>query len=216
MRCRIVCLSRFLLSREKLSLTICLCVNKSDDYHSFARINTRLLNAPSALRNVPVRIYIPSSPAGAEDFTPGSYKVMQTLVSPRLANSKSPLYSTMHICVVISQADLFVKRSRKTRSSANSRRCPQSYSAYIVPQQQRSRSGERDPPRRVCTVQGAARGPDARSSVSRRVVVFDSGFVVNLLLVYVSWGATVMMSSSSRNTMMNNSKHAFMPKSHCI
>ncbi|KAI5462476.1 autophagy protein Apg5-domain-containing protein [Mariannaea sp. PMI_226] len=55
-----------------------------NDYISYNRINTRLLNAPSALRNVPIRIYIPSNPAGVNSSaTPtsetGSFKVVQSL-----------------------------------------------------------------------------------------------------------------------------------------
>ena len=66
------------------------------DYAAFAKINALLLNAPTPLKNIPVRIYMPSSPtptpsspdAGA-DATPGSFRVMQTLIAPRLPNSKS-------------------------------------------------------------------------------------------------------------------------------
>ncbi|CAH0053147.1 unnamed protein product [Clonostachys solani] len=52
-----------------------------NDYATFNRINARLLNAPTALRNVPVRIYIPSSPMSSTD-TPeaGSFKVVQALI----------------------------------------------------------------------------------------------------------------------------------------
>ncbi|KAK4104354.1 hypothetical protein N658DRAFT_514261 [Parathielavia hyrcaniae] len=60
---------------------------QDDDYASFSEINSRLLNTPTPLRNVPIRIYIPSSPNyDASDTTPGSFKVVQTLVPPRLPN----------------------------------------------------------------------------------------------------------------------------------
>lgn len=64
-----------------------------NDYPAFNRINTRLLNAPTALKNVPMRIYIPtttaattssssSSPSSSppQDPTAASFKVVQTLV----------------------------------------------------------------------------------------------------------------------------------------
>ncbi|KAK3378603.1 autophagy protein Apg5-domain-containing protein [Podospora didyma] len=60
---------------------------QDNDYAAFAKINTSLLNAPSALKNVPIRIYIPSSPVGTNDAVPGSFKVMQTLVAPRVQSS---------------------------------------------------------------------------------------------------------------------------------
>jgi autophagy-related protein 5 len=63
---------------------------KKDDYASFSRVNSLLLNTPSPLRNVPIRIYIPSSPSDMTDTTPGSLKVVQTLIPPRLPNRKSP------------------------------------------------------------------------------------------------------------------------------
>jgi len=63
---------------------------QDSDYDAFVKINNRLLNAPTALRNVPIRIYIPSSPPSAGDVAPGSFKVMQTLISPRLPNSRTP------------------------------------------------------------------------------------------------------------------------------
>ncbi|CAH0015988.1 unnamed protein product [Clonostachys rhizophaga] len=55
-----------------------------NDYATFSRINSRLLNAPTALRNVPVRIYIPSSPMSSSsapsEAAAGSFKVVQALV----------------------------------------------------------------------------------------------------------------------------------------
>ncbi|KAK4033901.1 autophagy protein Apg5-domain-containing protein [Parachaetomium inaequale] len=59
---------------------------QDNDYVSFGKINSRLLNAPNPLKNVPIRIYIPSSPSDTSDTTPGSFKVVQTLVPPRLPN----------------------------------------------------------------------------------------------------------------------------------
>ncbi|GAB1313819.1 Autophagy protein 5 [Madurella fahalii] len=62
---------------------------QDNDYVSFSRINSRLLNTPTPLKNVPIRIYIPSSPKDANDATQGSFKVVQTLIPPRLPN-RSP------------------------------------------------------------------------------------------------------------------------------
>ncbi|KAK3325157.1 autophagy protein Apg5-domain-containing protein [Apodospora peruviana] len=62
---------------------------QDNDYAAFTKINTHLLlNAPTPLKNVPLRIYIPSTPPDAADAVPGSFKVMQTLVPPRLAATK--------------------------------------------------------------------------------------------------------------------------------
>lgn len=61
----------------------------ADDYSSFAKINARLLNPPTPLKHIPIRIYIPSTPPGGDAIgtaAPGSFKVMQSLVSPRLPN----------------------------------------------------------------------------------------------------------------------------------
>lgn len=82
-----------------------------NDYESFARINSRLLNAPSELKHVPVRIYLPlSPPAGggsqdeptqvpggdagrqdAGDEAAGSFKIVQALVQPMNADRRPKL-----------------------------------------------------------------------------------------------------------------------------
>jgi autophagy-related protein 5 len=55
-----------------------------NDYAAFHRINTILLNAPVALRHVPLRVYIPSAPASASvsgvPEQAASFKVVQSLV----------------------------------------------------------------------------------------------------------------------------------------
>ncbi|KAI0885783.1 autophagy protein Apg5-domain-containing protein [Annulohypoxylon maeteangense] len=59
---------------------------QDNDYASFAKVNSRLLNASRDLRNVPIRVYIPQSsddPAGGEQA--GSFKVVQSLVKPRVS-----------------------------------------------------------------------------------------------------------------------------------
>ncbi|KAJ4419776.1 Autophagy protein 5 [Neurospora sp. IMI 360204] len=74
---------------------------QDNDYQAFTKVNTHLLNAPTALKNVPIRIYIPSSPPPSSDQTQtqgggpgsnnsGSYRVMQTLVPPRGSNNRTP------------------------------------------------------------------------------------------------------------------------------
>ncbi|KAK1783414.1 autophagy protein Apg5-domain-containing protein [Copromyces sp. CBS 386.78] len=78
---------------------------QDNDYQAFTKVNTHLLNAPTALKNVPIRIYIPSSPppppppsSSSSDNNrttqtqaePGSYRVMQTLVPPRGSNNRTP------------------------------------------------------------------------------------------------------------------------------
>lgn len=60
--------------------------HNTDDYAAFARVNSRLLNPPTPFKSVPLRIYIPSTRPDAGGASPGSYKVMQTLVPPRTAN----------------------------------------------------------------------------------------------------------------------------------
>ncbi|KAK7969065.1 hypothetical protein PG996_002495 [Apiospora saccharicola] len=65
---------------------------KDNDYTAFNKVNTRLLNASRGLKNVPIRLYIPQSPDSTipENNTgAGSFKVVQSLVSPR-ANERAP------------------------------------------------------------------------------------------------------------------------------
>ncbi|KAI1389618.1 autophagy protein Apg5-domain-containing protein [Hypoxylon trugodes] len=67
---------------------------KDNDYQSFARVNSRLLNTSRELRNVPFRIYIPQSPddptaSAGPDGQAGSFKVVQSLVQPRV-NERTP------------------------------------------------------------------------------------------------------------------------------
>lgn len=76
-------------SEDRWALT--LLTARLDDYASFSKVNSHLLNPPTPLKHVPVRIYIPSSPpdpstSGAASAAPGSFRVMQSLVPPRSAN----------------------------------------------------------------------------------------------------------------------------------
>ncbi|KAK1479939.1 autophagy protein Apg5 [Colletotrichum abscissum] len=84
---------------------------QDNDYASFAKINALLLNAPTPLRNVPLRVYIPSSPppgTGSNTVTntdttsppptpaqagdtpgAGAFKVLQTLVPPVIPGTRT-------------------------------------------------------------------------------------------------------------------------------
>lgn len=50
-----------------------------NDFAAFSSINARLLNAPTPLKHVPLRIYIPDAAAESSD-EPGSFKIVQSLV----------------------------------------------------------------------------------------------------------------------------------------
>jgi autophagy-related protein 5 len=56
----------------------------TDDYNAFAKVNNRLLNPSTALKSVPLRIYVPSTPNN--DSASAEYKVMQTLMPPKTSN----------------------------------------------------------------------------------------------------------------------------------
>jgi len=59
---------------------------QDNDFATFSRINNRLLNPPTPLKHVPIRVYIPSSPPGdgsassMSAASPASFKIVQTLV----------------------------------------------------------------------------------------------------------------------------------------
>ncbi|KJZ79622.1 Autophagy protein 5 [Hirsutella minnesotensis 3608] len=66
-----------------------------NDYPSYAKVQARLLNAPTALKHVPIRIYIPSRPSPGTsadpDSDPGSFKVAQSLVPVATVDRKPKL-----------------------------------------------------------------------------------------------------------------------------
>ncbi|OAA62418.1 autophagy protein [Niveomyces insectorum RCEF 264] len=75
---------------------------QDNDYAAFARVNQLLLNAPTPLRHVPLRLYIPtaaptadSSGVAASGATAagalGSFRVLQALVPPRVNNRPQTL-----------------------------------------------------------------------------------------------------------------------------
>ncbi|KAK7746513.1 Autophagy protein 5 [Cytospora paraplurivora] len=48
-----------------------------DDYTAFSKVNAHLLNPPTPLKHVPIRLYIPSSPPdAASGSAPGSFKTL--------------------------------------------------------------------------------------------------------------------------------------------
>jgi autophagy-related protein 5 len=56
---------------------------QDNDYTSFSRINSILLNPPTPLKHIPLRIYIPSSPSSSNPSNDtGSIKIIQTLIPP--------------------------------------------------------------------------------------------------------------------------------------
>ncbi|KUJ11881.1 APG5-domain-containing protein [Mollisia scopiformis] len=62
---------------------------QDNDYASFSRINSILLNPPTPLKHIPLRIYIPSSPSSSNPSSSqpnanflGSIKIIQTLIPP--------------------------------------------------------------------------------------------------------------------------------------
>ncbi|KAJ4406780.1 autophagy protein 5, partial [Gnomoniopsis sp. IMI 355080] len=80
-----------IMSLSKENTTALWNAVQNNDYVSFAKINAQLLNPSTPLKHVPLRIYIPSSPTGGADggsgkAMPGDFKVMQSLVPPRLPN----------------------------------------------------------------------------------------------------------------------------------
>ncbi|ATY61495.1 autophagy protein 5 [Cordyceps militaris CM01] len=76
-----------------------------NDYAAFSRINNRLLNAPTALKHVPMRVYLPLVPVGSasgggqsttvhqqqagDGSSAGAFKVLQSLVQP-LGTDRKP------------------------------------------------------------------------------------------------------------------------------
>lgn len=53
----------------------------TDDCISFNQVNSILLNPASPLKNIPLRVYIPSTPTASAEL--GSFKIVQTLVPLR-------------------------------------------------------------------------------------------------------------------------------------
>ena len=80
MLCKIVC-PKLKPAHRRLRLTF-----NIDDYTSFQMINNKLLNPPSPLRHIPLRVYVPSRPEDSSVL--GSFKAVQTLIPPRTSNRK--------------------------------------------------------------------------------------------------------------------------------
>lgn len=61
-----------------------------DDFDNFFPIHRRLLHAQGLpIRHIPLKIYLPSSPTISEP-TSGHLRVVQSLVTPNLPNSREP------------------------------------------------------------------------------------------------------------------------------
>ncbi|KAI1366165.1 autophagy protein Apg5-domain-containing protein [Xylaria arbuscula] len=76
-----------IMSLSKENTTALWNAVQDNDYTAFNKVNSRLLNTSRELRNVPIRIYIPSSPsevAGSNNNSAGAFKVMQSLVPPKI------------------------------------------------------------------------------------------------------------------------------------
>jgi autophagy-related protein 5 len=62
-----------------------------NDHASFNRISSRLLNAPTALKHIPIRIYIPTTAPDSSSTLPehATFKVIQSLV-PAVSSDRRP------------------------------------------------------------------------------------------------------------------------------
>ncbi|KAH8782494.1 autophagy protein Apg5-domain-containing protein [Hyaloscypha finlandica] len=60
---------------------------QDNDFTVYNKINSILLNPATPLKNIPLRVYVPSSPT--ESSTLGSFKVVQTLVPPFTQNREA-------------------------------------------------------------------------------------------------------------------------------
>jgi len=57
---------------------------QDNDFITFNKVNTILLNPATPLKHIPLRVYIPSSPT--ESSSLGSFKIVQTLIQPVTTN----------------------------------------------------------------------------------------------------------------------------------
>ncbi|KAH6674256.1 autophagy protein Apg5-domain-containing protein [Halenospora varia] len=56
---------------------------QDNDFTSFSRVQNILLNSARPLKHIPIRIYIPSAPSPNDDHPLGSFKIVQTLITPK-------------------------------------------------------------------------------------------------------------------------------------
>ncbi|RYO91690.1 hypothetical protein DL764_008251 [Monosporascus ibericus] len=77
-----------IMSLSKENTTALWNAVQDNDYTAFSKVNTRLLNTSRELKNVPIRVYIPQSPEHAAGGQAGSFKVVQSLVQPRVNDRK--------------------------------------------------------------------------------------------------------------------------------
>ncbi|KAI3326128.1 autophagy protein Apg5-domain-containing protein [Xylariaceae sp. AK1471] len=81
-----------IMSLSKENTTALWNAVQDNDYVSFNKVNSRLLNTSRELKNIPIRVYIPTSTsdvAGTGSNLAGAFKVVQSLVQPRV-NDRIP------------------------------------------------------------------------------------------------------------------------------
>ncbi|KAI2640075.1 autophagy protein Apg5-domain-containing protein [Xylaria nigripes] len=86
-----------IMSLSKENTTALWNAVQDNDYVSFNKVNSRLLNTSREIKNVPLRVYIPTSPSdlGDSDSNPaGSFRVVQSLVPPRVNDRTSQTIGT--------------------------------------------------------------------------------------------------------------------------
>ncbi|KAI0472680.1 autophagy protein Apg5-domain-containing protein [Xylariaceae sp. FL0804] len=88
-----------IMSLSKENTTALWNAVQDNDYASFSRVNSLLLNTVRAPKNVPLRIYIPQSDNGAaaaaDGTQAGSFRVVQSLVKPRVNERAQTLGAAM-------------------------------------------------------------------------------------------------------------------------
>ncbi|KAI1332823.1 autophagy protein Apg5-domain-containing protein [Xylariaceae sp. FL0255] len=80
-----------IMSLSKENTTALWNAVQDNDYSAFNKVNSRLLNTSRALKNVPIRVYIPTSPSdiSSTSVPAGAFKVVQSLIQPRV-NDRTP------------------------------------------------------------------------------------------------------------------------------
>ncbi|KAI1821508.1 autophagy protein Apg5-domain-containing protein [Xylaria intraflava] len=81
-----------IMSLSKENTTALWNAVQDNDYVSFNKINSRLLNTSREIKNIPLRVYIPTSPsdlASSGGSPAGAFRVVQSLIQPRV-NDRTP------------------------------------------------------------------------------------------------------------------------------
>jgi hypothetical protein len=136
-------------------------------------VNSRLLNTSRELKNVPIRIYIPTSPSdltGGDSASPaGAFKVVQSLMQPRVHERMLPVSAAIRI-----DWEAFPQANRQLahRYSTDYRRSIAQTASPAVPQQPGPCPSYGDFAWRACAIQCTPRGAHAGGCVPRRLVMF--------------------------------------------